>query len=89
MKILNPKSHGFIDYALAAVLALVPSVFDFSRTPQILSYVAAAALLLLSLATAYPLGVLKLVPFTWHRNVEIVTVPTLIAAPWLFRFNVP
>lgn len=87
MKILNPKAHGVIDYILVAVLALAPTLFEFSRTPQMLSYGAAVALLLLSLSTAYPLGVLKLVPFTWHRNVEIVIVPSLLAAPWLLRFS--
>ena len=87
MKILSPKAHGVIDYVLVAVLALGPTVLGFTGTPQMLSYGAAAALLLLSLSTAYPLGILKLVPFTWHRNVEIVIVPTLLAAPWLFQFS--
>ena len=87
MKILNPKSHGIVDYVLVAVLALAPSVLEFSRTPQLVSYGAAVAHLLLSLSTAYPLGVLKLVPFTWHRNAEIVIAPLLLAAPWLFRFS--
>lgn len=87
MKILNPKKHGVIDYVLVAVWALAPSVLEFSRTPQLVSYASAVALLLLSLITAYPLGALKLIPFTWHRTVEIVVVPTLLAAPWLFRFS--
>lgn len=87
MKILSPQVHGVIDYVVVALFALAPTLFSFGGTAQIVSYAVAGVHLLLSVTTAYPLGILKLVPFPAHGVVELIVVPSLVAIPWIFGFN--
>jgi hypothetical protein len=86
MKFLSPRIHGYLDYVVVAALLLAPSIFGFSGAPAILCYVLAVAQLGMSLLTAYPLGPVKLIPFTLHGGVEAATSVLLLVSPWLFRF---
>lgn len=86
MKFLSPRIHGFIDYGAVLVLALAPTLFGFAGIAALLCYVLAVVQLGMSLATAYPLGLAHLIPFTAHGGVELVTSFFLVAAPWLFGF---
>jgi hypothetical protein len=87
MKILDPRPHGYIDYLAVVLLALAPWLFGFGGVAATLCYVLAVLQLGMSLVTAYPLGVVKLLPFTIHGGVELATSIFLIVAPWLFRFS--
>jgi len=87
MKVLNPRTHGIIDYVLVALFALAPTLFGFEGTPQTVSYVLAAVHLSMSLLTAYPLGAIKLVPFPIHGAIEVAVAVTLLALPWLLGFS--
>lgn len=88
MKILTPRVHGYIDYLLVGLFLLAPTLFGFAgTTAATLSYVLAAVHAGLSLATAYPLGIAKLVPFTVHGALEAVIALFLAASPWLFTFS--
>jgi hypothetical protein len=86
LKVLNPKLHGYIDYAAVLVLALAPTLFGIGGIAATLCYVMAAAQLSMSLITAYPMSVAKIIPFTIHGGVEVVVAVALVAAPWLFGF---
>lgn len=86
MKILAPRPHGIIDYLAVVLLALAPSLFGFGGVAATLCYVLAVVQLLMSLVTAYPLGVVKLLPFTIHGGIEVLTAAFLLLAPWLFGF---
>lgn len=86
MHILKPRPHGVIDYAATVLLAAAPSLFGFDGTPEILCYTLAGIYLVMSLFTAYPLGLVKAIPFTVHGWVELVLAPVLAAMPWLARF---
>jgi hypothetical protein len=85
--LLSPKVHGYGDYLIVALLALAPTLFNFSGTPAVICYVLAVAQLGMSLMTAYPLGVAKLIPFPVHGSVEVVTSAFLVIAPFLFGFS--
>jgi hypothetical protein len=86
MKLLNPRVHGYLDYMAVLLLALAPTLFGFSGTPAILAYVAAAAQLGMSLMTAYPLGVAKVLPFTVHGGIEVAVTILFLVSPWLLGF---
>ncbi len=86
MKLLTPRMHGYLDFVVVAAFALAPSLFSFSQTPARISYVLAVVHLLLTLLTAYPMGVLKLVPFKIHGGVEFVVSFTLVALPFIFGY---
>jgi hypothetical protein len=87
MKILSPRIHGFIDYAVVLLFALAPTLFGFGGTPRVACYVLAAAHLGMTLLTAFPLGALKLIPFTVHGALEGVIAVALAALPWVLGFD--
>jgi hypothetical protein len=87
MKILPPKIHGYLDYAVILLLAVAPSLFRFTNEAATVCYVLAVIYLGLVLLTAYPLGLIKLIPFTLHGAIELVLSPLLIAMPWLAGFS--
>ena len=85
-KPLSPRAHGALDYAVVAVFALAPPVLGLDGLAAALSYALAAVHLLMTLATAFPLGVVALVPFRTHGAVEAaVGVGLLALALLLFR----
>lgn len=87
MKVLDPRVHGFFDYAAVVVLLLGPLVLGFDGLAAAICYLLAAAFLGLSLLTAYPLGVARLIPFQLHGGVELVTAFFLVLAPWVLGFS--
>ncbi|HKP95799.1 MAG TPA: hypothetical protein VJ385_08590 [Fibrobacteria bacterium] len=87
MKFIPPKIHGYLDYAVILVLILAPSLFRFVSEASVVTYTLAFLYLALVLATAYPLGVFKLIPFTVHGMIELILSPLLIAMPWIAGFK--
>lgn len=87
MKFLNPRVHGYLDYATVALLALAPTLFAFGGVAAMICYLSAVGLLGLSLCTAYPLGIARLVPFTVHGVLEFAASIGFVVAPWLFGFD--
>lgn len=86
MKILTPQIHGFLDYAAALAFLLAPALFSFSPVPANLSYVIGVVYMAASLATRYPLGIIKLIPFPIHGVIESVMAIGFLVFPWLFGF---
>ena len=86
MKILTPRMHGYLDFVVVAAFALAPTLFGFSPVPARISWALAVVHLLLTLSTAFPMGIIKLVPFTVHGAIELIVVIALVAMPWLFSF---
>lgn len=88
MKFLSPRIHGVLDYLLGALFLVAPFWLGFtSQLAQVLCFVFGGALLLVSLLTRYPLGVLRIVPFTVHGGIEFIAALALIASPWLAGFE--
>jgi hypothetical protein len=86
MKLLSPRVHGYIDYFAVVGLALAPTLFGFTGVSATICYVLAAVQLGMSLITAYPTSVAKVIPFTVHGAIELATALFLVAAPWIFAF---
>lgn len=88
MKFVSPRVHGVLDYLYAALFFAAPFWLDFtSRTARLSCFVFAGAILLLSVLTRYPLGVVRVIPFTVHGGIEFVAALALIAMPWLAGFQ--
>jgi hypothetical protein len=87
MKFLSPKIHGFLDYAVIVVLFLAPSLLDFPSEAAATSFILGGAYVVLSLITAYPLSLAKVIPFTVHGTIELVLSPFLVALPWIAGFS--
>jgi hypothetical protein len=86
MNIINSKVHGILDYAVVIGFAFAPILLGFSGLPATISYVLAAVHLLLTLVTAFPLGVIKIVPLPLHGAIELVVSIALVALPWILKF---
>ena len=85
-KVIAPRTHGVLDYLVVVLLALAPALFGFSGAPEVLARTLAGAYLFITLFTAFPLGVVKFIPFPVHGMIEAVAGVAALAAPWLFGF---
>ncbi len=86
-KPINPTVHGILDYLYGAIILAAPFFFGFTNTTAAtILYIVGIMHLSMSLMTAYPLGLIRSIPFTVHSKIEISTALFLIAAPWLFGF---
>ena len=47
----------------------------------------AAIHLTMTLLTAFPLGVAKVIPVKLHKLIETIVGPVLIAVPWILGFS--
>lgn len=86
MKIISPRAHGVLDYLVVILFLAAPGLFGFIGVPATVAYLLAAAHLLLTLATNFPLGVVKLIPLPVHGVVEISVAVVLLLLPWLAGF---
>ena len=87
MKVLNGMMHGLIDYAAVLILALGPTVSGFIGPQAKICYVLAFVHLLLTLATKFPLGLLKAVPFSTHGAIELIVSILMFVLPWIAGFS--
>ena len=87
MKILNPRTHGYLDYVTVILFLVAPTVLGLTGIPAMLAYALAIIHLVMTLATDFPLGVVPLIPFTIHGWVERVVGPLLIIVPFVLGFS--
>ncbi|MDQ6788603.1 MAG: hypothetical protein M3033_17510 [Acidobacteriota bacterium] len=86
MKILSSTIHGFLDYVVIIAFALAPTVFGLEGAPAAISYILAVVHLLLTILTAFPLGLIKVIPAIFHGWIEFVVAICLIAIPFVAGF---
>jgi predicted Kef-type K+ transport protein len=87
MRAIGPFVHGVVDYASVIVLVLAPGLAGFAGRQAMICYALAVIHLLLTLATRFPLGPMKLVGFPIHGAIELIVGVLLIALPWLAGFS--
>ncbi len=83
MKILSPRIHGILDYAVVAAFLATPSVLNLSGAPALVAYVLAGVHLGLTLGTAFPLGAIKGIPLSIHGALELIVSVSLVPLPWI------
>jgi hypothetical protein len=88
MKIIDTKTHGYMDYIMGIFLIASPSLFslNLNAMESTIFYVVGATALLYSLATNYELGLIKIIPMKGHLMLDIFSGVFLAASPWLFGF---
>jgi len=87
MKVLSPAAHGVLDYMTVVFFALAPFLFELTGAYATACYVLAGGYLLITLATDFPLGVMRIIPFPVHGAFELVSGLALLAAPFIFGFS--
>ena len=84
MKILSAKAHGILDYLLVIFLLASPTLFKMEGHLAMFTYALGGVHLLLTILTAFPLGIIKVIPFRIHGLIELVVAIALGAvALWL------
>lgn len=86
MKPISTRAHGVLDYLTVALFALAPTLFDLSGTAATLAYALAAVHLVMTLITAFPMGVVRVVPFRVHGIVELLVAISLMGIG-MFNFG--
>lgn len=72
MRLLTPTRHGWADYLTVAVLALAPPVVGLEGVAVTACWVLAVVHLLLTVTTAFPPGLVPVVPLNVHGVVEVL-----------------
>lgn len=78
MNRISPRVHGYLDYVTVVVFLLAPTLIGLTGLPAQLAYALAGIHLVMTLATDFPLGVAKLIPFTIHGWIERLVGPLLV-----------
>ena len=87
VRLLPAWFHAIADYAVGALLILVPVAVGGSAGAIGTGAVVGATVLLVSVLTKYPLGVVKVLPFTVHSAGDYLAAALLIAAPWALNYS--
>ena len=87
VRILPAWFHAIADYAVAAALIIVPIVAGGSDKAVAAGIVVGAVVAVVSMLTRYPLGVLKVLPFTIHSAGDYLAAALLVVAPFALSFN--
>lgn len=87
-KIVPANVHALLaDYGAAALLLLAVLLADDPSTAaRNVGLIMGVGLLLGSLFTAYPLGVVRVIPFRLHSAADYLGALVLILAPFVFGF---
>lgn len=86
-KLLPAKVHGVVDYGSGFALVAIALIFGFSETAVGTGFVLGAVLIVISLLTDYPLGLIKVIPFVVHSAADYLGAAALITAPFVLGFN--
>jgi hypothetical protein len=85
---LPTRVHGVLDYALGALLIILPFLLRFGTGAQTwVPVVIGAAVIAYSLSTDYELGVAKRLQMTTHLWLDGLGGVLLAASPWIFGFD--
>jgi len=89
MKIIDSKTHGYIDYIMGIFLLASPSLFSLNMesVESIIFYVAGATAIVYSLLTRYEVGLIKIIPMKVHLILDFLSGIVLAASPWIFGFS--
>lgn len=86
-KLLPAKVHGVADFGSGFALIAVALVLGGSSAAVATGVVLGAVLIVVSLLTDYPLGVIKVIPFPVHSAGDYLGAAALIGAPFVLGFN--
>jgi len=85
---ISPLVHGLLDYPLAAVLIVLPLVLDFDDgAAKWIAVAFGVGAAVLAVGTAWPTGIVKIIPPLLHGYADIVATVALIVLPFIVGFT--
>lgn len=86
VRLLPAWFHAIADYAVGALLIVVAVAVGGSAGAIGTGIVVGATVLAVSMLTKYPLGVVRVLPFTVHSAGDYLAAILLLGAPWVLNF---
>jgi hypothetical protein len=86
VKLLPAWFHAIADYAVGILLIVVALAADGSTGATATGVVVGVVVLVVSALTRYPLGIVKVLPFTIHSAGDYLAAALLIVAPFALNF---
>src|SRR6476646_1408797 len=86
VRLLPAWLHAVADYAVGGLLIIVALAVGGSNGAVATGVVVGAVVLVVSMLTKYPLGVVKVLPFTIHSAGDYLAAFLLLVAPWALNF---
>lgn len=86
VRLLPAWFHAIADYAVGLALVIVALAVGGSAGAVATGVVVGITVLAVSMLTRYPLGVVKVLPFTIHSAGDYLAAALLLAAPWTLNF---
>jgi len=87
VRILPAWFHALADYAVAATLIVVPLAVGGADKAVGTGVAVGAVVALVSMMTKYPLGVVKVLPFTIHSAGDYLAAALLVISPFALGFD--
>jgi hypothetical protein len=87
VRLLPAWLHAVADYAVGAVLILAALMVGGTSGAVGTGVVVGATVLVVSMLTRYPLGVVKVLPFQVHSAGDYLAAALLLAAPFTLHFR--
>ena len=87
VRLLPAWLHAVADYAVGAVLVLAALITGGTSGAVGTGVVVGLTVLVVSMLTRYPLGVVKVLPFTVHSAGDYLAAALLLAGPFTLHFN--
>src|SRR5919109_2538221 len=86
--ILPPVVHGVLDYPLAAVLIVLPLVLSFDDdAAKWIAFALGIGAAVLAVGTAWPTGIVRIIPPLLHGYTDITVTVALIVLPFIVGFS--
>jgi hypothetical protein len=87
VRLLPAWLHAVADYAVAGTLIVVAAAVGGSTEAVAAGVVIGLVVLVVSMLTKYPLGVVKVLPFTVHSAGDYLAAALLVLSPFALGFN--
>ena len=87
VRLLPAWFHAIADYAVAGTLIVVAAAVGGSTEAVSAGVVIGVVVLVVSMLTKYPLGVVKVLPFTIHAAGDYLAATLLVLSPFALGFN--
>ena len=87
VRLLPAWLHAIADYAVAASLIVVSIAVGGTKGAVATGIVVGATVAVVSMLTKYPLGVVKVLPFTVHSAGDYLAAALLLGSPFVLNFR--
>ena len=90
MKFITKEIHAYLDYPVAIGLMGMPFAFGLGQSGELavwLSVATGCAALILTLLTDHHLGLLRLLPYSFHLLVDGLVGLAFVLAPFVLGFS--